>query len=445
MKQVIFIEWLSKGRDFEIDLPLIYFFEQILKWDVKYISIFDLPKILSTNPDIVIMSNTTGADVNLEIARWIEKSNILFFSHISEGMFREKDIEEFVWGWGKKEKYFSEILSMVWSQNSYDMAIKAFPKLKQIYRVSGSVGFDKYKLFNFNKIDTKGYKKVIGYACFDFHNIYDKKEQYLKIKGKEWFVKFDKLPTKINHILEKLVKENKDILFLFKSHPGDGDKIPMEFKNLDKYNNCRLVDKEISIVDVISNVDIWLNYNSSTNLEAWLLDKTTIAFNIDESTYSSDALYGSIICDKVDELQVYINEFYENGKIAFFEDKKLIRENLISKYIGFADGLNHIRFMSFLKPYIEKIENGEIKKGKWNISFKRRLKGYTQYIVYTLAKGRYNTPLLKKWAHIYDMFSDDEVKQQKELRYKDFDIFYENNKEKIDDIYKNYAIDWKNN
>ena len=72
---------------------------------------------------MVIMSNTTGAGENLNISRLVEKSAIPLFSHVSEGMFREKDIEEFVYCWNKKEKRFSETFSTVWSRKTYDSGI----------------------------------------------------------------------------------------------------------------------------------------------------------------------------------------------------------------------------------------------------------------------------------------------------------------------------------
>jgi hypothetical protein len=442
-KLILFIEWSSKGRDFEIDLPLMYFFENVLKWEVKYFSIFNLPKILSINPDIVIMSNTTGATENLIIARLIEKSCISLFSHVSEGMFRENDIEEFVYGWNKKEKRFSETFSTVWSKKAYDMAIKHFPKLESFYKISGSIGFDKYSIYVKDKLGIKKYKKVIGYAGFDFHNILTKREQLIESLGRDKFQKIIDLIDMTNSILKNIIKNNPDILFLLKPHPGDGNKIPMEIEGLLGFKNIQIVDKDTSIVSAIENSDIWLNINSSTNLEAWLLGKPSISFLTDESMFSSDVLYGSILENNYEKIQNYIDEFYNTGKIQAFEEKKELRKKLISDYIGFADGLNHVRFMSFLKPYVEKIENGEIKKGKWNIPFKIKLKGYIRHFLYSLSKGKYNTPLLKRWARPYDIFDDEQVEEQKRLRYPDFDKFYAENQEQIDHIYQTWHKNWK--
>jgi len=65
---VLFLEWASKGRDFEIDLPLMYFFETVLGAKVEYKCIFDAWGIIRSKPDIIIMSNTTGGKVNVELS-----------------------------------------------------------------------------------------------------------------------------------------------------------------------------------------------------------------------------------------------------------------------------------------------------------------------------------------------------------------------------------------
>ena len=79
VKTVLFLGWSTKGRDIEIDLPLMYFFEKILKWKVIHQTIFNLPKVLKTKPDIVLMTNTTGAVRQIEVSRLIENSGFPFF------------------------------------------------------------------------------------------------------------------------------------------------------------------------------------------------------------------------------------------------------------------------------------------------------------------------------------------------------------------------------
>lgn len=438
-KLAVFIEWATYGRDFEIDLPLMYFFENVLQWEVQYVSIFNLPKILSTRPDLVIMSNTTGSNENLAIARLIEKAKIPFFSHISEGMFRENNIEEFVWGWNKVDKKFSELLSTIWSKKAYSISLKYYPELNDIYKISGSIGSDKYKLYSKkDHIYSLKNKKVIGYAGYDFHN----QATNIKNMGEARFKEFEKYIKITKNILEFILNTSDDIVLFVKPHPGDGNKTPKEIEGLEHFENI-LVQSDISIVTAIRNSDIWLSINSSTNLESWLLGKPSISFVTDEKFFSSDIINGSLIENNAEKIYSYINEYYQTGQIKAFEEKKMLREKLISDYIGFSDGLNHVRFMSFLKSYIEKIENGSIKKRKWKISLKDKLKGYVKHYVYLISKGKYNTPLLKRWARPYDIFDDKQVEEQKRLRYPDFDKFYKDKQEQIDIIYENWCKNWK--
>lgn len=447
MPKVLFIEWATRGRDFEIALPLMYFFEKILNWEIEYISIFNLPKIVKSNPDLIIMSNTIGAINNLNLSRLIEKSNFSLFSHCSEGMFIENEIEAFVWGWGANEKYFSELLSMQWSKKAYLMASKHFPDVAETYRVSGAIGHDKYQIYRQSRVDVNEYKKVIGYAAYDFITIFqsieDNVDYMVKRFGGKNFSKTKELAQTANNILKYIISQNKDILFILKPHPSDGEKLSFEFHGLLNFSNILILDKDISIAEAISISDIWLNVNSTSNLEAWLLNKPSITFIPFEEMFATDVIYGSLIENNPEKIQSYIEEFYSTRLIKKFEEKKDLREKLIHDYIGFSDGLNHIRYMSFLKPYIEKAEQNKLPKGKWKISISRRLKGYVQYILYSLAKGKYKMPILKRWARPWDIFNDLELKQQKELRYPDFDDFYTQHKNQIDDIYHNYADNWK--
>ena len=438
-KEVLFLGWTSKGRDIDIDLPLMYFFKNILNWNVSHMTIFNLPKILRTNPDIIIMTNTTGGTRQVEVSKLIQESGFPFFSHVSEGMFRKDSIEEFVWGWNKRNNGLSETLSMLWSKKSLDLATSFYPETKEILRFSGAVGFDKYKFLTHENLGKTDYKKVIGYAGFDFHNIILKKEKLTKQYGPEVFTNLMSLLKLSQSILDKLITKNPDILFLIKSHPGDGENsVPLELKNIQKRENIRLVDKNISIVDVIGNSDVWLNVNSSTNLEAWLMGKPSISFLVDENRFSSDVLYGSITEDNYVVIQSYLDEFYSNGSINEFNLKNSTREKLISDYIGFSDGLNHARFMSFLRPFIDRSHSNNSPKGKWKISMASIIKSYIQHYLYLFSKGRYDLPFFKRWAEYYDIYKDDELDRNKDKFAKSMDGFYKTNYLQIKDIYENF-------
>ena len=440
VKTVLFLGWSTKGRDIEIDLPLMYFFEKILKWQVIHHTIFNLPKVLKTKPDLVLMTNSTGGFRQIEVSRLIENSGFPFFSHVSEGMFRESDIEEFVWGWGRNEKRMSENLSMLWSQKAYDMAVSNFPGTAKKFRISGGVGFDKYKILRKTKLNSGKYEKCIGYAAFDFHNIVSRKERYIENGEGDAFKQLMSLAVLARNILHHIVKNNPDILFFLKQHPGDGENcVSLEFQDISNYDNIRIVKSDVSIVDVISSSDIWLNINSSTNLEAWLMGKPSISFLTNEEGFSSDVINGSIIENDCRCIQNYIEEYYLSGCIQEFDQKKHIREKLISEYIGFSDGLNHVRYMSFLKPFIENSESGLLKTGSWKISLKWRIKCYLQHLLYLISKRKYKVPFVKKWAEYYDIYDAKELTSNKIKYYEDMHDFYKSNHGLINSLYENYS------
>ena len=439
-KKVLFIEWITSGRDFEIDFPLIYFFEKKLGWKVHYKSIFNLPSILNTNPDIVIMSNTTGASINVDIASLVNKSGFLLFSHSSEGFFRENAIEEMVYGWNK-EKVLYENMTSYWSKRSYQLALNSFPGLLDKSFVSGSIGHDKYKIYsNDFKIEINNYKKIITYAAMDFHNMFSQYETQEQLESNPNYP-YIKL---INEILEFLVKEHKDILFIVKVHPGDRKKIPLEAESIEKYENVIFKFLDTSVTELIAVSDIWLSFRSSTNLEAWLLKKPSISFCEDQILLNdSEFIEGSVTCENKNKINNLIDEFYSTGKIMEFEEKNNTRNKFFENLIQFNDGYNHVRFMSILKPYIDNVESNKVKKGKWNLPIKSIIVGYIKHFVYSLSKSRYNFPILRRWANIYDIFNPNNLEKQKKLRYKDFDRFYEENKDEIENIYNGYNKNWK--
>jgi hypothetical protein len=430
---VMCIEWSTKGREFDMQLPLIYFFEKILGWNVEYKSAFNWPSIIKAVPDLILMSGVEGSKVGMEWARRIEKSKIPLFSQVTEGIFREENIEEFVFGHNKKKKHISQNMIMYWSFNSYLMAIKAFPKLKSKTRVSGAVGFDKYKLFKTKYIKKKNQKtKIIGYAAFDFNALI---EDPRRINFRDIFI------NDVNNcslILKDLALSLPDITFLVKPHPHDEGKIPLEVRELQNLNNIK-IDFDISINDAIASSDIWLNYNSSTNLDAWLLDKPSITFLNDKKRIFSENNYGSVMENDSMKIKDLIIEFYNNGRIKRFDDLKEKRKKYIRRSIGYNDGMNHVRFMSFLKPYIESIEKGKQKKGVWKLSLMEKVKGYIKHLVYTLSYNRPWIPFIGRYSTFYKRFSLQELEKQKKKTFPKINIFYENNFDKIKYLYNNYS------
>ena len=135
------------------------------------------------------------------------------------------------------------------------------------------------------------------------------------------------------------------------------------------------------------------------------------------------------------KINAYIQEYYQTGEIANIEKKCDKLDAFVKKYIGFSDGLNHVRFMSFLKSYIE----SDTPKGRWKVPLKERLKAF---IYHWYFKCRYFLPkndYIKRWDYLFDA---NDIEQAKKVRYPEFDVFYRKNHQRIQGIYKNYANHW---
>ena len=398
-----------------------------------------MPSITSSVPDLVILSSSGGAARHLQIVNWCYESNIPVFSSFTEGMFREKDIEGFLWGWNK-EREFKENLRMMWSIPSYKMAIKKYPDLKEKLCVSGATGFDKYQLIRNYSCYAGSYKKVIGYAAFDYYSCFHHRKKILEDALGPEYIQFlsDELKI-IKTILKNIILENDDILFLIKSHPGDQGRIPMEVEDIHGYPNVKVVrSPREPIANIVSSSDIWLCGNSTTVIDAWLHGKPTIAMISAETEKTTQALDASILSQNKNKINEYINEYYDKGFISDFDQLNGKRQHFLNCSIGSSDGMNHVRYMSFLKQYIENIENNLIEKGKWNIPTRERLTESVKHLIYIISKGRYNFPYLNKWAHIYDRFKVTDLQTFWHNHGHSINDYYVKNCNEIDYIYVNH-------
>jgi hypothetical protein len=433
-KVVLFIEWANIGRDLEMNLPVMYFFEKILKWEVRYKHINNVPDILSTKPNLVIMSSISGADIYVEIAQYIQKSKIPLLVNTTEGFFREGEIREFVWGWNKSEIIYESVCNY-WSYKSYNMMLKHYPQRLGVSRVCGSLGHDKYIFLKKQKTILTRYEKIIGYAAFDFNRILSDKKKFADI-----IPDIQKNLDIIKNILKDLIINNKDILFIIKSHPSDMGKCPLEVEELEHLDNIKILPYSVSIVEAISNSDIWMSFSSGSILEAWLQKIPTISFLTNKKKFSSETMHGSVLEDNPKEINRMIREFYINNAIERFSKKHEKRNKLIKDMICYSDGLNHVRYMSILKPFIDDDKN--IKKNI-RVPFKYKFKGRLRYIVYRIANNRNKTPFLKKYAHIYGNWNLKIFYQQRQKYYDSLDVFYSDKRDVVSDIYNNYESNYK--
>ena len=133
------------------------------------------------------------------------------------------------------------------------------------------------------KYKKENYKKIIGIGCWDFGILEETDHRYVWSRnqfGDEAIKKLKNDKIDFNLILKKIIINNPSILFLLKKHPGvlNGN-TASGIEGLELFENVLIIKDEEPIIDCILISDFWLSYESTTALEAWLLDKQTCLLN----------------------------------------------------------------------------------------------------------------------------------------------------------------------
>lgn len=107
-----------------------------------------------------------------------------------------------------------------------------------------------------------------------------------------------------------------------------------------EYPNVITLQTEENIYDLINVSDLWITFDSTTALEAWLLGKTTLLYNpVIQDFNRSSIMKGSPILTTPEMLIDSVKEFYENNRIIdAFSQKENERNNIIKEVIAFCDG-----------------------------------------------------------------------------------------------------------
>jgi hypothetical protein len=236
-------------------------------------------------------------------------------------------------------------------------------------KLSGGIGFDKYKLlsniFLSKKMFVKKYGKdsfnrIVGIAGWGFdlympQYCHDDIAQFISN-----LVNVRKSRDLVKDILRKIIKAKPDILFVLKYHPLIIDKTLSEFYGLEDEPNTLILKTEEAIYDVINVCDIWGAYESTTAMESWLIhdNPTFIIQPIENDFVRSKIASGSPALRNEDEIQAFIDEYYATGKVSSFDKLTQQREEIITRTIQWSDGKNHQR----AAEYIYELYKSPIKK-----------------------------------------------------------------------------------
>jgi len=364
---ILNFEFSTRGiRDIGIVEPSLSYLELKYKLKIVRACISDnfCALIAKHKPRLIITSNGIGTVNHHEMVKYASMIGIKVITFISEGDMVDikENVEILFWG-NNKDKVFYEHANLQWSEKNIQLILKHIPEAKA-YNLfcAGGTGFDRYqflqlksKLVFYNQYPQfKNYKKIIGLAGFPFYfflsDLYKKDGQWNNMHLDHDAcdtMAAQKEPLRLMY--HELVKNNPDTLFILKYHPSDIMQELSEFYQLNQYENTLSIFREENIDDVINISDLWIGFESTTCLEAWLLGKTTFIANPENVAFVRSIISsGSPHYGNFESLNKAIANYFEANHSSDFESLKSERDNAIAQVIGFGDGLNHKRAGDFI-------------------------------------------------------------------------------------------------
>ena len=358
------------GRDTEIMIPVAYCLEKYCHCKVQFLFIWDIYAIKRHQPDAVLLPNIKGHNLYFEICKYAYQNDVTVLAMESEGNFRTDGSFPY-WGYNTDQFFYQE-WAVAWSKRTMEYLKNLKKEQQDKVVLTGGTGFDRYRICDFESRESllqryglSQYKKVIGYAGWAFGKMYSKhKESALDYIHPDWDKRFEWTERNRKHVretLRQLITNNPDTLFVFKRHPRESfeDDLfegPNEMNELTGYDNVLYIRKEENIHDLIAISDIWLGFETTTSIEAWLLGLETLLINQEVGFVRNNLYKGSLIVSEYEQLQAYVDEYYSAGKIQDFYSPDLAahRKEIIANAAGFGDGFNHVRTCYYFRQSLKK-------------------------------------------------------------------------------------------
>ncbi len=371
---VLSLEWSSAGRDIEIVEPVLCHLEMTQGLVVRRESILDAPAVIAeAKPRLLLISNQGGATPNFRAVRFASQRGVPVVTLVSEGMFPDdsQTVQRMWWGNNTDEVVY-ENLNLQWSQRSVDLIRGYVPGAEEFpIEVSGATGFDRYRLFTWasreqllQRLQRPGFSRIVGFAGWTFCHVlgsyYERNRDAVDIVvgGPAAAEKHAAQLPEVRTVLRQAVDANPDVLFVLKEHPGLTDAEFSEFSELGDRPNVVIVGRagagsDINVSDLISASDLWLAYESTTTLEAWMLATPTALVNPLGDFKRSRVSGGSPLYTTLAQLQSAIDAIRDDLPIPGFDELEGRRRELEAEVIGYSDGANHVRAAQWVQKVLE--------------------------------------------------------------------------------------------
>jgi hypothetical protein len=444
--KVLYFVDREDGRDIEMFLPLYFYLKERIGATIKMSNFYDAQQIKYFKPDIVFLPNTVGAEYYYLIAKLCSERDIAVFALDSEGNFRVDGTFKH-WGYNLGENFYQDFVCY-WSKRCLDYMKKTEPKFADKMVITGNLGCDRYRIYDFLKkedyLKAKGkenYKYVVGYAAWAFGKPFyptGKTDLIAYFNGDESKLALIEPQRKaVEEVLKYAITNNPDTLFILKIHPLEKklheQKLGVnECDNLAKYDNVVMEYDDYNISDLINISDFWTSFESTTALESWLIGKETLIILTDPSFSTSlpqsryDISQPQV--NSGEKLDQYLQEFKKNKTIKDFHDPKMdeVRKDIAYQIFGFTDGMNHLRALKYLKLSIDNVPN---RKPVYKTNFRFWTLHYLIAIGKPLMKIGFirNFWKFKKFKWVFSSYNFQNFEKYYESKRPQFEAFYKKN------------------
>ncbi|MFM9945909.1 MAG: BFO_1060 family glycosyltransferase [Bacteroidia bacterium] len=357
MTEILNLDYFAFDRDMHIMTPIRVYLEKKRNVKITVGNIYNTYfLVFIKRPKLILIANAHGDELVHNFIKFLYNIGFNIVNVNSEGNFHDEYQKTYIWGWNNDFKLYHDKM-ILWNEDSKRITLKYYPYLLDKLSVSGATGFDRFFLFDYSKGTLKKKynltknDKIIGIASFGSFKTINNVDYYYNNNPdypKSNYELFIEDYPKIKKIYFDLINNNPSILFILRVHPEFvNDFKASEFADCLELDNV-LISSTIGyipdIAEVIGLSDIWIGYESTTSMEAWLLNKFVLYINPTRSDFMrEDHHKGLIICKTTNELQNYINKHYKDEKIKEYDDLESIREKIIKRVLGYMDAKSHER------------------------------------------------------------------------------------------------------
>jgi hypothetical protein len=360
---VLNLEWSSSGRDREVASAICHALRR-RGYTVVEECIFNYRyHLLRYRPRLLYLADPTGARMNQEVSLFADRRGIPSVCVDAEGDYRDDAVDAMFWG-HIADRRLRQRVKLQWSVGSRASALTVAPDLGDRLKVTGAVGFDRYRLYHFASKDDwrRKYRfeqtRIVGVAAWSFDYLFVPSEREARIRslGRETVERFQRDRDSLRAILGELIRRRPDTKFVLKLHPGVIDFGETEFAGLERYDNVLLLKDEESVGDCISACDVWMAYNSTTCTEAWMLGKPTLFVNPSGADFPRSRNYlGTPVFETLSGIEGALSEHEDNGRISAFDALEDARTRLLTDMVQWVDGRNHLRAAHYIERVLDEI------------------------------------------------------------------------------------------